>query len=233
MTRAHAARLVRVFRRGALLEAMNKNRRVKKRAPGPSRPIWKRVIHYFFRGLIVLAPITVTVGAIYWVFATIDGVLRPYIHVPGIGFLIIIAFTVLVGWVSSFFLMDRLIRWFDQWLERMPGIKVIYTSVRDFFEALTGSRKNFNRTVLVNVFADEVWIVGFLTDEDLKSFHLGAEYVSVYVPQAYNFAGQLYMVNRKRVRLIEQVSSGEAMKYAVTGGVGGISVPDDKSKGRE
>jgi uncharacterized membrane protein len=105
--------------------------------------------------------------------------------------------------------------------------------VRDFFEALTGGRKNFNRTVLVNVFADEVWIVGFLTDEDLEKFNLGAEYVSVYVPQAYNFAGQLYMVNRKRLRLIEQVSAGEVMKYAVTGGVGGMSVPEEKSRAKE
>ncbi len=203
------------------------------RSPRPSRPIWRTVIHYFFRGLIVLAPIAVTAGAIYWVFNTIDGILRPYINIPGAGFIIIVAFTVLVGWVSSFFLIGQLIRVFDEWLEKMPAIKFVYSSVRDFFEALTGSRKNFNRTVLVNVFADEVWIVGFLTDEDLKSFNLGAEYVSVYVPQAYNFAGQLYMVNRKRVRLIEQVSSGEAMKYAVTGGVGGISAPDEKLKAKE
>ena len=70
------------------------------------------------------------------------------------------------------------------------------------------------------------WIVGFLTDEDLRNFNLGAEFVSVYVPQAYNFAGQLYMGDRKRVRLIEQVPSGEAMKYAVTGGV----VEVDKAK---
>jgi uncharacterized membrane protein len=100
--------------------------------------------------------------------------------------------------------------------------------VRDFFEAISGSKKGFTRAVLVNVFADEVWIVGFLTDDDLNKFNLGAEYVSVYVPQAYNFAGQLYMVNRKRIRLVEQVPSGEAMKYAVTGGVGAISVPEEK-----
>jgi uncharacterized membrane protein len=209
---------------------MKSNKRVKVRAAGSSRPIWRSALHYFVRGLIVLAPLTVTAGAIYWVFKTIDGILRPYVNVPGVGFIIIVVFTVLVGWISSFFLIGRLIRFFEQWLEKMPGIKLVYSSVRDFFEALSGSKKDFTRTVLVNAFADEVWIVGFLTDEDLNKFNLGAEYVSVYVPQAYNFAGQLYMVNRKRIRLIEQVPSGEAMKYALTGGVGGISVPAEKSK---
>jgi uncharacterized membrane protein len=207
---------------------MKKNKRITVRAPGPSRPIWKSLIHYFFRGLIVLAPITVTAAAVYWVFKTIDGILRPYVDVPGVGFIIIVVFTILVGWFSSFFLINRLIRFFDQWLERMPGVKLVYSSVRDFFEAISGSKKGFTRAVLVNVFADEVWIVGFLTDDDLNKFNLGAEYVSVYVPQAYNFAGQLYMVNRKRIRLVEQVPSGEAMKYAVTGGVGAISVPEEK-----
>jgi len=184
------------------------------------RPVLlKKVPHYFLQGLIVLAPITITAVTIYWVFTKIDNILRPYLNMPGVGFVIIMIFVVLVGWVSSFFLMGRLISVFDRWLEKTPGIKFLHSSVKGFFEALAGHNKKFDKPVLVNVFADEVWIVGFLTDEDLRNFNLGAEYVSVYVPQAYNFAGQLYMVDRKRVRLIEQVPSGEVMKYAVTGGV--------------
>ena len=178
-----------------------------------------KVPHYFLQGLIVLAPITITAVTIYWVFKKIDNILRPYFNTPGVGFVIIMTFVVLIGWVSSFFLMGRLISVFDRWLEKTPGVKFLYSSVRGFFEALAGNNKKFSKAVLVNVFADEVWIVGFLTDEDLRNFNLGAEYVSVYVPQAYNFAGQLYIVDRKRVRLIEQVASGEAMKSAVTGGV--------------
>jgi uncharacterized membrane protein len=180
---------------------------------------WGKVPHYFLQGLIVLAPITITVVALYWVFNKIDNILRPYLPMRGMGFVIILTCVVLIGWVSSFFLMGRLIDFFDRWLEKTPGIKFIYSSVRGFFEALAGNNKKFSKPVLVNVFAEEVWIVGFLTDEDLRIFNLGADYVSVYVPQAYNFAGQLYMVTRTRVRVIEQVPSGEAMKYAVTGGV--------------
>jgi uncharacterized membrane protein len=191
--------------------------------PHPSkvfRPFhWGKVPHYFLQGLIVLAPVTITAVAFYWIVDKIDNILRPYLPMRGMGFVIIMVFVVLVGWVSSFLLMGRLISFFDRWVEKTPGVKFIYSSVRAFFEALAGSNKKFNKPVLVNVFADEVWIVGFLTDEDLRNFNLGADNVSVYVPQAYNFAGQLYMVNRNRVRVIDRVPSGEAMRYAVTGGV--------------
>jgi uncharacterized membrane protein len=72
---------------------------------------------------------------------------------------------------------------------------------------------------LANVFGPDVWIVGFLTDEEMDKFEMGADKVAVYVPQGYNFDGQLYILPRERVRKIDKISSGEAMKYAVTGGV--------------
>jgi len=125
----------------------------------------------------------------------------------------------LVGWVSSNFLMGGVLQLFDQWLERTPGVKLIYTSTRDFFEAFAGNKRKFNRAVLANVFGPDVWIVGFLTDEEMEKFELGSDKVAVYVPQGYNFAGQLYILPREKVRKIDKITSGEAMKYAVTGGV--------------
>jgi uncharacterized membrane protein len=104
-------------------------------------------------------------------------------------------------------------------MERTPGIKFIYSSTKDFFEAFAGDKKKFNKAVLASVFADDVWIVGFLTDQEMGKFDMGAEHVAVYVPQAYNFAGQLYVLPRGKVRKIDKITSGEAMKYAVTGGV--------------
>ena len=53
----------------------------------------------------------------------------------------------------------------------------------------------------------------------MSKFEMGADQVAVYVPQAYNFAGQLYILPKHKVRAIDNITSGEAMKYAVTGGV--------------
>jgi len=188
----------------------------------PKRPFRnpvKRVAGYFIQGLVILAPIAITGYALYWLFENVDSILRPYLNVPGLGFLLIISGVILVGWVSSNFLMGGVLQLFDQWLERTPGVKLINTSTRDFFEAFAGNKRKFNRAVLANVFGPDVWIVGFLTDEEMEKFELGSDKVAVYVPQGYNFAGQLYILPREKVRKIDKISSGEAMKYAVTGGV--------------
>jgi uncharacterized membrane protein len=179
----------------------------------------KRIFNYFIQGIVVLAPIAITAYLLYWLFDNIDRILRPYLNIPGLGFAIIIVFVILVGWISSNYLMGRFINFFDRWLERTPGVKFIYSSTKDFFEAFAGDKRKFNKSVLINVFAENVWIIGFVTDEELQKFELGLDMVSVYVPQAYNFAGQLFLLPRDRVKLIDTISSGQAMKYAVTGGV--------------
>lgn len=185
----------------------------------PAKSSLKKLFRFFVQGLIIIAPIGITAYALYWLFDKVDSILRPYVNIPGLGFVIIIVFVILVGWVSSSFLMGGFINFFDQWMERTPVIKFIYTSTKDFFEAFAGDKRKFNKAVLASVFADDVWIVGFLTDEEMQKFDMGADKVAVYVPQAYNFAGQLYILPKEKVKKIEHITAGEAMKYAVTGGV--------------
>lgn len=201
---------------------------------------WKKVFQYFLQGLLVIAPIAITVYTIYWVVSKVDSWI-PIFRQPirdvqgniiayevknyGLGFVIIIVTVILIGYLSSYLIQTRIFNLFDSWLEKTPGVKFIYSSVRDFFGAFAGDKKKFNKAVLANVFAEDVWIVGFLTDEEMNKFEMGSDKVAVYVPQAYNFAGQLYILPRSRVRHIENITSGEAMKYAVTGGV--VDVDDD------
>ena len=184
------------------------------------------LLRYFVQGILILAPITVTGWLLYQLFEAVDGILRPYVNVHGLGFMIIIVFVVLVGWLSSTILMTSTLNLFDHWLERTPGVKFIYTSTKDFFGAFAGEKKKFDKAVLINAFSDDVWIIGFLTDSEMEKFEMGAEHVSVYVPQAYNFAGQLYILPRSKVKKIGHLTSGDAMKYAVTGGV--VHVHDER-----
>jgi len=185
----------------------------------------RQILRFFIQGLIILAPIGITGYVLYWLFDKVDSILRPYVNIPGLGFVIIILFVILVGWVSSTFLMGSFLSFFDQWMERTPGIKFIYTSTKDFFEAFAGDKRKFNKAVLASVFSEDVWIIGFLTDEEMHKFEMGVNMVAVYVPQAYNFAGQLYILPREKVRKVEHISAGDAMKYAVTGGV--VDLPDE------
>ncbi|MBI5857955.1 MAG: DUF502 domain-containing protein [Sphingobacteriales bacterium] len=180
---------------------------------------FKKIVRYFLQGLIILAPIGLTAYVLYWLFEKVDNILRPYLDIPGLGFVIIIAFVLLVGWISSTFLVGGIFNFFDQWIERAPVIKFIYSSTKEFFEAFSGDKKKFDKPILANAFGDDVWVMGFLTDEELAKFDMGAEMVSIYIPQAYHWAGQLYVLPRNKVRKIEKVSSGDVMKYSVTGGV--------------
>ena len=208
----------------------------------PKEPFrWKKIIQYFLQGLLIIAPLAITIYSIYWVISTVDGwvpifreavkdaqgnVIGYEVKNYGLGFLVILFAIITIGYLSSFFIQSKLFNLFDHWLEKTPGIKFIYTSTRDFFEAFAGDKKRFNKAVMANVFSEDVWIIGFLTDEEMHKFEMGADKVAVYVPQAYNFAGQLYILPRAKVKKINNISSGEAMKYAVTGGV--VDLTDEK-----
>jgi uncharacterized membrane protein len=152
------------------------------------------------------------------VFDKIDSILRPVINIPGIGFIIIIGFILLTGYLSSFFMMSRILSVIDRLLEKTPGIKLFYSFIKDFFEAFAGSKKKFTNSVLANIENNDVWRVGFITQEDMSRFGL-VDFVAVYVPMAYSVAGNVYIVPKERVRAITNISSTQTMKFAMSGGV--------------
>ena len=78
--------------------------------------------------------------------------------------------------------------------------------------------------MLVNVESAEVWRVGFITRQDLTDFGL-QDFVAVYLPQSYALAGHVYLVKKDRVRVLTNISSADAMKFVVSGGV--ADLPDD------
>lgn len=207
---------------------------------------FKKLIQIFFQGLIILAPIVITAWAVISLFNFIDGILPNLLNllfpgilqtdmfgypksIPGLGFLVVIAIVMLVGYISSTFIVSKLVELFDNLLEKTPGVKIIYTTVKDFFEAFAGNKRKFDKAVLVSIEATDVWRVGFITHEELSEFGLN-EYIAVYVPQSYAFAGHLYMVKRERVRILSDVTSSDAMKFAISGGV--TEIDDEHDKGQ-
>jgi len=179
---------------------------------------YQRVIQYFLQGLLILGPVSITIYFIYVIFDKIDNILRPVINIPGIGFVIIIAFIILTGYLSSFFVMGRILSIMDKYLERTPGVKLFYSFVRDFFEAFAGNKKKFTKSVLANVDDTDIWRVGFITQEDMSNFGM-ENYVAVYLPMAYSVAGNVYIIPKDRVRPITNISATQSMKFAVSGGV--------------
>jgi uncharacterized membrane protein len=184
----------------------------------PKSVRYQRIIQYFLQGLLILGPVSITIYFIYEIFDKIDNILRPVINIPGIGFITIICFIILTGYLSSFFVMGRILSVMDKFLERTPGVKLFYSFVRDFFEAFAGSKKKFTKSVLANVDDTDIWRVGFITQEDMSSFGM-ENYVAVYLPMAYSVAGNVYIVPKERVKPITNISAAQSMKFAVSGGV--------------
>ena len=108
----------------------------------------------------------------------------------------------------------------DRILNRLPLVKLLYGSVKDLLNAFVGDKKSFSHPVLVQLNGDsQAHVLGFITCDSL--FHLGLDgYVSVYVPQSYNFAGQLLVFPISRVKALE-ANSTEVMTFIVSGGVAG------------
>ena len=198
----------------------------------------KRLLQFFLQGLIVLAPIGITVWVIFGLFTWIDDILPSLMHsifpewikmnaegnidkIPGLGFVIVISVVLIVGWLSSLFMVGRLVEIFDKVLEKTPGIKFIYSSVKDFFEAYAGDKKKFDKPVLVNIDSPDVWRIGFITLNDAANFDM-KDYVVVYIPLSYAISGITYIVPKEKVRPLNRLSASEAMKFAVSGGVVGL-----------
>ena len=189
----------------------------------------------FFQGVVVLAPIGVTIWVVVSLFNWVDNFLPNLLNfifplqfaevngqipkVTGLGFVVAITLVLVVGWLSSLFFVERLMSIFDKILEKTPGVKIIYSSVKDFLEAFAGNKKKFDQPVLVNVDSSDVWRIGFITQNNTEHFGL-KDFVTVYVPHSYAISGITYIVPVDRIKKMPKgVNASEAMKYVVSGGV--------------
>ena len=176
----------------------------------------KRISQYFLQGLLFLIPLFVTVYFIYWIFIRIDGFLK--LPVPGLGFIVTIVFITFIGFVASNFLTQRIVHLVDRIFARLPLVKMIYTSIKDLVNAFVGDKKSFNRPVQVIIDRESnLRVLGFTTRDSLDSIGI-KESVAVYLPQSYNFAGNLVIVARELVIPLT-ADPGDVMKLIVSGGV--------------
>jgi uncharacterized membrane protein len=189
---------------------------------------FSKLLNYFLQGLLVIAPIAITIYAVYSVVSFIDNQVpiftakgddgKVYVRNYGLGFLIVIVAIIFIGYISSFFIKNRVFNLFDSLLKRTPGIRFIYSTTKEFFEAFAGEKKKFNKPVLANIDDNDVWRVGFITQEEAKDFGF-SDYVAVYIPMSYSIAGNVYLLPRARVRVVKNINATDAMKFAISGGV--------------
>ncbi len=185
----------------------------------------KKLGSYFFQGVLLVAPIAITVYILYAVFVRVDGWLvhnlEPLIgfYIPGLGILILVVSITLLGFIGQTAFLRPIKRLAGQLVKRIPLLNLLYSALNDLFSAFVGNEKKFNVPVKV-LFNQEnnLWKLGFITKDSLEEFGL-KEMTAVYFPHSYNFSGELYVVQRDRVQPLTDVSPTEVMKFVVSAGV--------------
>ncbi len=200
----------------------------------PEKFSFRHVLQYFFQGIIVIAPIAITIYVVVWLFNLVDNFLPDILFalfpkwmtapdgslrtIPGLGFLMVVIIVTIIGFISTSFFVSRILSFLNRVLEQTPGIKYIYSAVKDFLEAFGGNRKKFDKPVLVSVDATDTWRIGFITQHDVSQFGLET-HVAVYVPLSYALTGVVYFVPKEKIKPLDNMNGAEAMKFVISGGV--------------
>lgn len=182
------------------------------------RKIASVIFRSFLQGLLILSPIAITAYVIYSVFDGVDS-LVPWVP-RGLGFIIIISLVTIIGYLGTRFFIGRLLfDGFDYLLEHIPGIKYLYSSIKDVMDSFVGDKRRFNKPVWVCTnLQPEIWRIGFMTQPDLSSIGMNAK-SAVYLPHSYAISGYVVIVDSKNIKPVTKMTAAEAMKFAVSGGV--------------
>lgn len=180
----------------------------------------QRLSRSFARGLLVVLPPLTTAALLWAIVRMLDG-FSP-LPIPGLGFIVFCVIITIVGLIASTPRGKGLALALDHLVERVPVVKVVYTAIKDLLNALVGDRKSFDQPIVVDLVPDgSIRTLGFVTCEVFDDPVLDG-FVAVYLPQSYNFAGNMILVPRERVHPID-ADAGAFMAFIVSGGVAEMS----------
>jgi uncharacterized membrane protein len=191
------------------------------------KSLGKRLRRYFLVGLVVIAPVGLTMLFLRWLFLRIDSILGvPIRHVlgvsiPGLGLILLALVVLITGWAVHLAVGRQLLRWWNNALLKFPFAGRIYSAISQIIQAVVGSRRTlFIRAVLVPYPTDHTWVVAFVTREDPPEMAevLGEPCVNVFVPTTPNpTTGFMLVVPLSKTKAIDTTVE-EAMKLIVSAG---------------
>ncbi len=184
---------------------------------------------YFLAGLILWAPLSITIWVIAWVFDVLDSVLPMAIrsealfgmHVPGFGVLVVVLLILVTGFVAANLIGQKLVEIWEGMMCRIPLVRSIYSSVKQVSDTiLSPNGQAFRQAVLVQYPRQGSWTIGFLTGTPASDVaqHLPTECVSVYVPTTPNPTSGFFLMMPKSEVIELSIGVDAALKYVVSMG---------------
>ncbi|MBM2320783.1 MULTISPECIES: DUF502 domain-containing protein [Marivita] len=190
----------------------------------------------FLTGIVVIAPVALTIWLIWTIMGWIDGFVLPLvpgrfnpeqyigINLRGVGVIFFLVFTIAVGWVAKGLIGRSLIRFAESFVERMPVVRSIYSGVKQIAETIFAqSERNFEKACLIQYPRKGIWAIGFISTDARGEVSNKAEtmgkLISVFVPTTPNpTSGFLLFFPEEDVVELE-MSIEDAAKLVISAGL--------------
>ena len=203
--------------------------------PPPPRPsLWVRLRNYFLAGVLVTAPISITIWVAWNLLRFVDHRVTPLLPprwnpetylpfgVPGLGLVVLIVFLILVGFITAGFVGRVIMGYAEQFLARVPIVRSVYSATKQLFETVLAQKSTaFRQVVLVEYPCRGTWAVGFMTGQTLGEVQeeTADTVYNIFVPATPNpTTGFLLFVPERDIHVID-MSVEDGIKLVVSGGI--------------
>ena len=192
----------------------------------------KRLGKIMFQGLMALLPAVLTIYIVFWLVSSAERVVGALLkmllpegwYLPGMGLIAGLLVTFLFGLALNAFLVRRLLDLGERLMNRIPLVKTLYGSVKDFigfFTARKESQLNQVVTVELDIGGTPMRMIGFVTRSDFSGLPAGIGKegeVAVYLPMSYQLGGFTVMVPKSKVQAVD-MKVDQTLKFLLTAGV--------------
>jgi len=192
----------------------------------------KRLGKIMFQGLVAMLPAVLTIYIVFWLVRSAETVVGAMLkvvlpdgwYIPGMGLLAGLALTFLFGLALNAFLVRRLLGLGEKLMNRIPLVKTLYGSLKDFIGFFTVKRESqMNQVVTIELQfgGTPLRLIGFVTRSDFSGLPAGIGNdgeIAVYIPMSYQIGGYTVIVPRSAVKQVD-ISINRAMGFVVTGGM--------------
>jgi len=209
----------------------------------PGISLMARLRGYLLAGIVVIAPISITIYLTYIFLTFIDRQVvkilpeqwytqfHDVVNLPGVGVILALAFFIVVGWFATNFLGRLFINIAEYFVDRMPVIRSLYGTIKQIFETVMATQSQaFREAVIMEYPRKGVWSIGFVTGISKGEVQkiTDKETINVFVPTTPNpTSGYLLFVPKSEVVFLE-MSVEEAIKLVVSAGI--ITPPDPSTQ---
>ena len=183
----------------------------------------KKLSQYFINGIILIVPIAITIFLIDYIFTFTESLIGHFLPVnaPGLSLAVLLVVVVLIGWLSSLWLLKNVIYYGEKLINTIPIVKFIYNNVKQFSKAVFESQNLLKHAVLVPYPHEGAKALGFLV-ESLSpplSSKFSEPHVCVFIPMSLNLTSGINIIFPEREIIPLDISSESALQYVVTAGV--------------